>query len=385
MYVLMVTPNEFPNGDAGSLRDESFAKIYNELGYTPVIICKNRTERTGTYNGIRFISIFRRADSLIKKINRYLQYTKDLKIALTALENEMGKPSLIHLYDATPKAISYIKKYARTNDIQLIHDSVEWYSPCEFKLKSFDKAYILKDRLNRVIINKQFKVIAISSYLQNHFEQRGIETVRIPVILDVISENVSHYRGETIKFVYAGSPLAKDHLVELVRAFSSLSAEDQTKVQFDIYGINKKQLIDLTGQNEVPMVIKVHGRVSRGEIIAALLNSDFSVLLRPSEERYTKAGFPTKAVEAMSHGVVMLCNLTSDLNKYLVDGQNAVIIKECTEESALSAIKRILLLSRKEINDMKMRARETAEINFDYRNYYGVVRKLISRIELDEG
>ena len=81
----------------------------------------------------------------------------------------------------------------------------------------------------------------------------------------------------------------------------------------------------------------------------------------------------------------MLCNLTSDLNKYLVDGQNAVIIKECTEESALSAIKRILLLSRKEINDMKMRARETAEINFDYRNYYGVVRKLISRIELDEG
>ena len=112
MYVLMVTPNEFPNGDAGSLRDESFAKIYNELGYTPVIICKNRTERTGTYNGIRFISIFRRADSLIKKINRYLQYTKDLKITLTALENEMGKPSLIHLYDATPKAISFIKKYA---------------------------------------------------------------------------------------------------------------------------------------------------------------------------------------------------------------------------------------------------------------------------------
>ena len=33
MYVLMVVPSNFPNGDAGAVRDMAFAKIYQELGY----------------------------------------------------------------------------------------------------------------------------------------------------------------------------------------------------------------------------------------------------------------------------------------------------------------------------------------------------------------
>ena len=33
MYVLMVVPSDFPNGDAGAVRDEAFALIYKELGY----------------------------------------------------------------------------------------------------------------------------------------------------------------------------------------------------------------------------------------------------------------------------------------------------------------------------------------------------------------
>lgn len=48
---------------------------------------------------------------------------------------------------------------------------------------------------------------------------------------------------------------------------------------------------------KIPEII-AHGRVSREEVTQALSNSDFSILLRPSNERYTKAGFPTKSVDA---------------------------------------------------------------------------------------
>ena len=384
MYVLMITPNEFPNGDAGSLRDESFAKIYRNLGYSPIVICKNRNEHKGNYNGIQFISLFRKADSITSKFTRFMQYSNDFKAILRDLECEIGKPSLIHLYDATPSTINFLKKYARLNNIQLIHDSVEWYSPCEFKLGRLDKAYILKNRLNKLEINEQFKVIAISSYLQKHFLSKGIESVRIPVVLDVQSENVSQYYGDKIKFIYAGSPVSKDHLVELIMAFCQLSAKEQAKVQFDIFGINQNQIYQLTGINVLPDLIKIHGRVSHNEIVSALMNSDFSVLLRPAEERYTKAGFPTKSVEAMSHGVAMMCNLTSDLDKYLVDGQNAIIIKDCTDKSAQISIKRILKMSRTEITTMKNNARKTAENCFDYRLYSDDIKNLISRINQDE-
>ena len=52
--VLIISPNNFPNGDAGSLRDLSFAKIYIKLGYLPIIICRNQEHIHGYYNGIEY-------------------------------------------------------------------------------------------------------------------------------------------------------------------------------------------------------------------------------------------------------------------------------------------------------------------------------------------
>ena len=101
--------------------------------------------------------------------------------------------------------------------------------------------------------------------------------------------------------------------------------------------------------------------------------------MRPSDERYAKAGFPTKVVESLSLGTPMLCNLSSDLAMYLTDGENSIIIEDCSADACCSALRRILALSREQMNSMRLSARKTAEDAFDWRKYKEEVSMFIKK------
>ena len=64
MYVLMVVPSNFPNGDAGAVRDMAFAKIYQELGYEVYLIGAGKTGKKGEYNGVHYYSIYKEVNNL---------------------------------------------------------------------------------------------------------------------------------------------------------------------------------------------------------------------------------------------------------------------------------------------------------------------------------
>ena len=119
------------------------------------------------------------------------------------------------------------------------------------------------------------------------------------------------------------------------------------------------------------------GRKPRSEVLRQVAGSDFAFLLRPSDERYAKAGFPTKVVESLSLGTPMLCNLSSDLAIYLKDGENSILINDCSADACCSALRRILALSREQMNRMRLSARKTAEDAFDWRKYKRVVELFI--------
>ena len=65
-YVLMVVPSDFPQGDAGSIRDFSFAEIYRLLGYRTILIGKGKTDREGLYKQVQYYSVYRQADTKLK-------------------------------------------------------------------------------------------------------------------------------------------------------------------------------------------------------------------------------------------------------------------------------------------------------------------------------
>ena len=319
MYVLMVVPSNFPNGDAGAVRDMAFANIYQVLGYKVFLIGAGRGAREGYYQGVRYYSMYRQANTLKDHLIKFLSSSNDYMTLINKIIEENGKPEVIHINSIPESAIGKLIYISKKNDIPLLHDSTEWYSPCEFSRGKLDKAYILKDRLNRKVIRNPIKVIGISSYLTEHFQQRGLKAVRIPVIMDVKNTETSVNTDEKVKLIYAGSPAKKDYLKEIVLGVTLLSEENQKKLELHILGATDEQIRRLTQLEKLPDCIKPYGRVPREKVEEVMLQMDFSVLLRPSGERYAKAGFPTKSVEAMSHGVAMICNISSDLGMYLKD------------------------------------------------------------------
>ena len=378
MYVLMITPNKFPNGDAGAVRDYYFAKIYRELGYDVIHIGEGRELQNGTYEGVKYYTSYKMRKSFRENLNYFLNYSSRISEIYSLIENSCGYPSLIHIYDIPIGGIFWATHLAQKLNIPIIHDSVEWYSPCQFKMGRLAYPYVLKEITNRFMIRKPISVIAISTFLENYFQQKYLRTVRIPVIMDVYNANKSlGSTDERIKMIYAGSPGSKDHLREIVEAISNLSEIDKTRLSLDIFGIDEESLKNKVGM-VIPSSICVHGRVSRERIIEAMENADYSILLRPENERYAKAGFPTKVVESMAHGVPVICNLTSDLARYLVDGENSIIVKGCTSSAFYDALVRVLGLSRNEMKIMKNNARNQAEKSFDYKLYIDRMNEFIN-------
>lgn len=377
MYVLMVVPSDFPDGDAGAVRDMAFAKIYQELGYEVFLIGAGRGEKAGIYQEVHYYSLYKEAKSLTDHFIKFVSATRAYMELVNGIIKNNGVPSVIHINSIPEAVIRKLIKIAERRTIPILHDSTEWYSPCEFTHGTLDKAYILKDRLNRRVIRQPIRVIGISSFLTEHFKGRGLKAVRIPVIMDVENTKTSINTDEKVKLIYAGSPAKKDYLKEIVLGVALLSEENQEKIELHILGANENQIKGLSGLQTLPNCIKAYGRVPREKVEEVMLQMDFSVLLRPSEERYTKAGFPTKSVEAMSHGVAMICNISSDLGMYLRDGENAIVVDGYDEKVFAETISRILKMSHKEINAIKAKARKTAEANFDYRLWIEKVNSLL--------
>ena len=313
MYVLMITPNNFPEGDAGAVRDGYFARIYQELGYEVIHIGMNPGCQQGEWKKIKFYSLFEDNNGVFRKLKNITSYGKRLDNIFKALEKNNSAPSIIHIYDIPETGIRWAVKNGKKYNIPVIHDSVEWYSATQFPKGFLSYPYILKNRTNTKLIKKPISVIAISTYLENYFKGKGLNVIRIPVIMDS-SDYLTEGRIDDgkIHIVYAGSPIKKDYLAECVKAFCDLPRNLQKKFEFHIFGVDKR-VVEQSVKMNLPDVITVHGRVLREDVIRYLEISDFSLLLRPENERYSKAGFPTKVVEAMMNGCAMICNITSDI------------------------------------------------------------------------
>jgi glycosyltransferase involved in cell wall biosynthesis len=376
MNILIISYNSFPDGDAGSLRQYAFGKLLSRMGHTVYFIGMGDTacHEIGDYRGFKYISlrVNQNKAGFISRIENYFGYKLRLKsfIKQYSLNNKI---ECILVVDIPLNALLFIKRLARKNHIRLIHDSVEWYSYKQFKLRIFAPSYILKDFYNRFFIDKNFKVIAISKYLENHFLERRIKTVRIPVILDINDISCEKRTCEgRLTLLYAGSPGKKDYLKEVIEGIALLNKNIIDTIDFRLIGISKDQLVYMCGVSQQALdklgnSLNAVGRIPRESVLKNLEEADFTVLMRSPDQRYAKAGFPTKVVESLASGTPVICNITSDLGDYIRDGENGIIVDKCSAESFSIAVTRAQNLTFKQRKSMYENARKCAEEFFDYK------------------
>ncbi|MBR0173720.1 MAG: glycosyltransferase [Lachnospiraceae bacterium] len=381
--LLIVTTNKYPGGDAGAIREEAIAKIFNELMIEVYIV--GLGESTGfewkKSNDIYYNSLRAFGESKIRRVQNLALYKKRIEGIIT---DGWGTGfDYIMLSNVTNGVTRFIKNYCKKRNIKLLHNSVEWYSPEEFKLGVLSPSYQSKKYLNRNLIDGQFGVIAISGYLDRYFKRRGIKTVRIPAVLDISKYSMSGNRtNEDVIFSYIGVPGRKDYIAECVAAFALLEEKELSHCELRLVGVDHEELVNTCGAGmsaikKLGKHLKCIGRVNHMDAIRQFQKADYSVFLRDADLRYAKAGFPTKFVESMAVGTPVICNLSSDLHLYLRDEENGLVCKACDKYELVRCIRKALALSHDEKNRMNQNARRTAEEHFDYHNYTYAIKELL--------
>lgn len=373
---VIVTENQYPCEDAGAIRQHATAKLLVELGYSVIVLGygKSTSQKVKVFDGVEYISF--RPKSKNKYVRAFYRATASNRM-MTFLKRNCKNADLILVADVFANTFKMINKYSNGKSILLIHDSVEWFSPEQFKKAERAYGYKIRDNINRNLVGKGWRVMAISTYLEEHFSKQCDKVVRIPVIMDMNSIECNLKVDETypkIKFAYVGSPGKKDYLKNIVEGFELLSKEMLEKIELHIVGVNEDQLVSMCDVNQTSIkklrgVLFAHGRVPHDKAIGFVREADYTVLLRDSSLRYAKAGFPTKVVESLASGTPPICNLSSDLGIYLVDKENAFVANSFTPKDIKETLEKAIETPISERIQMRIAARKTAEEKFDYRKY----------------
>ncbi len=370
--ILIITTGWFPEGEAGSVRLMMVGKALVAGGYDVTVLCRGKLNDSGTVAGIRYVSLRNLVGNKLIAGFDYLRFPTKIKKYL----NKNREPLYgIYIYNAHIEVFEYCKRFCKKHGIKLFHDCVEWYSPENYKGGEKSKAYKTKNRINTEVIDDSFKIIAISKYLENYFASKKIETLRLPILCDCTERTTSKKEnGKMLTLFYGGFPGRKDNIGNILDAALLLSEEERRKLRIVWVGPTKRALVEKAEFPEKTIdqcaaFLDIKGKMPRAQLLQLMEEADFALLVRDASLRYAKAGFPSKVVEALANATPMLCNLSSDLDEYLVDGYNAILAKDHTPEALAEAMRRALNLTANEKNIMSRNALETAKDRFDYRAY----------------
>ena len=380
MKVLFVSASKYPSNSAESSRLHYLAQLFAEDNN--VTILSRGSEISNPGKDIAHISVSNKKlinGNIVMRGLDYLQFLKEVKRYLS-----QDKPVDAIVICALPtKVLKFLLSYTKKNNIILIHDAVEWYSPEEFKLGKYDKLYRKKELWMNKLLPGNCRIISISRFLQDYFTNQGNKTVYVPSMIDTSLYDApsKDFEGK-IKLVYAGTPLKKDYLSTALEGIALLPKDEIDRIEMRVIGVSTDQAknngISANVINKLGKSLVFMGRIPREQVFTYLKKAHFSVLLRPAEQRYAKAGFPTKIPESLSVGTPVICNFSSDLGDFLKDGVTCIEAKNCSADAMRDACERILRLSDLELKQLSTNARKLAVEKFDYRKFVPEIRSILT-------
>lgn len=347
--ILYIGGFELPDENAAAHRVISNAKILTQLGYEVIFISSDKSND-------KFVNI---KDSLIKYQNfsyYRLKYPKTIFEWFNYLTNinhilEIIDESYyaIFAYNYPAIALNRLINYSRKKKIKVFADSTEWYKSGDENIihrlmKEFDTNYRMKK-----IHLKTNGLIAISSAMHNFYSRKMNNVILVPPLIDKKSPKWNHIidnkeLNSHVILTYSGSPGqgGKDRIDLLVESVLVLSNKYPLKLR--VVGISKEEYLK-NFKEANPLidsnVIEFIGRVSHLQSIEYIKNSHFLFFLRDSTI-VTTYGFPTKFVESLACGTPVITNISSDIDKYLINGFNGYIIDCNNKITIISSLEKIL-------------------------------------------
>lgn len=247
------------------------------------------------------------------------------------LESLDPVPDMVWLYGLDLRFTARALHWARRRRVPVVCEVVDWYEPGD--VAGFAPRVVL-GLTNAVAMpwarRSAAGFVVASSELAAFFDRPSAVTVRIPAVMPEPSANPpARVAGEPFVVGYVGSPGKRDGLT-----LSNLHAVARTwhgsPLEIHIAGAEPPEG---PWQTTPQVVVRHHGRVPRERAVEIVASCDATVLQRPLERRFARAGFPSKVAESMMLGTVPLINATSDLGLELTDGQDSIMLDDDSAEA----------------------------------------------------
>lgn len=386
MKIVYVGAFRFPDNDAAAARVLNNARALRQCGHEVAFISwggryVSEAKRCGEddiFDGFHFIitgELDMRTGVITKILNRLRRGWRTLQI----LKNE-PRPDVIIAYNPDLIFNIKLKRFSSRYGIKYANDITEWSDKKELRFIERITNFINLKFYTHRIKNK----IVISSFLEHYYSSGNILVV--PPLCDLSEKkwNVGNQEEDShnhVSFIYAGNPARKDNLFVIINSIQEAFSKGYA-FRLLILGITKEQFIrrysNLLVNKKLDDRILFLGKVKQEEVPMWYKRADYMVLIR-EYNRKAMAGFPTKFTEAFASGTPVVANLTSDLNKYLLDGQTGFIVPGSSVAALNVVLDKISVLSREKIENMKKQVSQTSYM-FDYRHYITEFSMFISNM-----
>ena len=373
MNVLYVGGFKLPDKNAAAHRVLANAKILRDLGSKVYLLGQTDDIHLASNHLIKEEckekDIFMFSQAYPKGILEWFNYIIDVGTIKKCIK--MYNVDCIILYNYPSFATYRLLPFLKKNNIKVYADCTEWYGKSTGNIikrliKDFDTVFRMK-----WINFKLDGVICISSYLQKYY--KSSRTLLLPPLVDLEEKkwmditNVNINSLEPITFIYAGQIGGhKDQLDEIIDILIDLKLKFNLNFNLKLVGITKEDYLKNICNRKIDPSLIFYGRLSHTDTLKEVKSSDFVLFFREIN-RVNMAGFPTKFVEAVTCGVPVITNKTSDLNDYLINDYNGYFL-EGSNENIFNILKNILELDRLKISELKSNTKQNNP--FKYRLYY---------------
>lgn len=368
--ILYIGGFELPDKNAAAHRVLSMSKSFKQYGNKIFFlgisksIEEERIKKSSLKDKVG-VEFYRKYPDNIKEWFNYLTSIKEIKKVIS--DNNID---VVIAYNYPSISLFKLLQYCRRNKIKLVADCTEWYVPkgsLLFRLiKGFDSNFRMKfvhPRLDGLIV--------ISDYLFNYYKNKNSRIIKVPPTVDLAEEkwNVKSKLDETRTLIYAGTPggKQKDHLGKVIQALKEIKEEYCLK----IFGITKEEYDKVWFETPVDNLINEKklqflGRVTNKEVIENIKKAYFSIFIR-EDNLVTKAGFPTKFVEAISSGTPVLTNRCSNVEDFFEEYKNGIWLDIENKTTLKESLMKAFEISKEQLMEMKKYCKDSKK--FDYNNF----------------
>lgn len=393
-HIVFLGKAGFPIGLAEVQRMTLMARAMCYEGMNVTVICRKGTweknqnikfGKKGSYEGIDYIytskSVFRPKGFINRNVQkligiygefRYLRrLRKDDKINAAIISNR----SIIHILRYSilsvilnfPIVLNYVEMASSMQDRTGFFTKMNDYILDKWLIKLFDGALPISDRL--------------MDYYRGISPSRP--SMKLPILCDFEKFNLPRNDEMEPYFLYCGSMSYKQVIDFIIKAYKSISDDENTKLYMIVSGGSKKEMAQL--QQEInksfdTKPVKLFSDIPYSQLVDLYINAIALLIpLRPTVQDASR--FPHKIGEYLASGNPVITTDVGEIKNYFIDGKTALIADSYTVDAYAEKMR--FVLKHPEIARTIGRNGKVLGLNeFDYRVQGGRLSKFLRELYL---